>query len=272
MKKGDLMFNFLSPLHQGRLDSALAEAQTAHLEFNNVKKQFDGKTASKQELQLSAAKLSRAQAKANETKIELDFINVRAPFDSIVDRLHQPSGFVEKGDILTGLHDNSMMQAYFNVPERRYLEYMVGAKQNQADPRIELVLANGTTFDQPGKIGAIEARFSEDTGTVFFRADFPNPKRVLRHGESGTVIMRRVLKHAILIPQRATFEELSKRWVYVVDKEKIAHRRKIVIQNGMEDVYVIEKGAEVGETIVLDGVKQVRDGEKVQYEDRELKK
>ena len=131
------------------------------------------------------------------------------------------------------------------------------------------MLANGSKFQQIGKIGAIEAEFNNETGNIPFRADFPNPDRLLRHGQTGTVLIRRVLKDAIVIPQRATFEILDKRYVYVVDKDDVVHQREIVIQNELEDIFVIKKGLDVNDKIVLEGIRQVRDGEKVEYEFRQ---
>ncbi len=73
---------------------------------------------------------------------------------------------------------------------------------------------------------------------------------------------------AIVIPQRATFEILDKRYVYVVDKDDVVHRREIVIQNEVDDIFVIKKGVGVNDRIVLEGVRQVHDGDKVEYEFR----
>ena len=49
----------------------------------------------------------------------------------------------------------------------------------------------GNKFPQPGKIGAIEAKFNNETGNIAFRADFPNPDGLLRHGQTGTVLIHR---------------------------------------------------------------------------------
>ena len=130
------------------------------------------------------------------------------------------------------------------------------------------MLANGSKFQQTGKIGAIEANFNNETGNIPFRADFPNPDRLLRHGQTGTVLIHRTLKNAIVIPQRATFEILDKRYVYVVDEDDVVHQREITIQNELEDIFVIKSGLDVNDKIVLEGVRQVRDGEKVEYEFR----
>ena len=132
------------------------------------------------------------------------------------------------------------------------------------DPKIELVLANGNAFQHVGKIGAIGAEFNSSSGNIAFRADFPNPERLLRHGQTGTVLIHQVLNDVVAIPQRATFEILDKRYVYVVDKDHLAHRREIVIQNETEDQFVVKKGVGVGDTIVLEGASRVHDGDKVE--------
>ena len=144
---------------------------------------------------------------------------------------------------------------------------MTNLKQNQ-DLKIELMLANGNKFDQLGKIGAIEADFNNETGNIPFRADFPNPNRLLRHGQTGTVLISRVEKNAVVIPQRATFEVLAKRYVYVIDGDNIAHQREITYENELEDIFLISSGLAVDEKIVLEGIRQIRDGDKVEYEDR----
>jgi membrane fusion protein (multidrug efflux system) len=75
-----------------------------------------------------------------------------------------------------------------------------------------------------------------------------------------------VVKDALVIPQRAAFDILDKRYVFVVGKDDVAHQREITVQNEMDDIYVIKKGIAVEERIVLEGIRQVRDGEKVAFE------
>lgn len=269
VKKGDVMFKVVPTLYQAKLDAELAEAQLAQLEFNNTKKLFEDKVVSIQEVALQQARLDKAKAKAKLAAAELNFATIRAPFDGIVDRLQEQHGsLIKEGDILTTLSDNSLMWVYFNVPEARYLDYMTGVDQNKESRQIELVLANGSKFQQTGKIGAIEAKFNNETGTIPFRADIPNPRRLLRHGQTGNVLIRRTLNNAIVIPQRATFEILDKRYVYLVDTDDVVHQREIVIQHEMDDIFVIKEGLGVNDRIVLEGVRQVRDGEKVEYEFR----
>lgn len=269
VKQGDLLFKVRPAVYQAKLDAENAEAQIARLQLQYTRNLSADKVVSKNEVSLREADLAKAQARADLAAAELDFASVKAPFDGIIDRLlHQQGSLVQEGEILTTLSDNSLMWVYFNVPEARYLEYMEDRKQNKEDPPIELMLANGDKFQQIGHIGAIEADFNNENGNIPFRADFPNPDRLLRHGQTGTVLIRRVQKDAIIIPQRATFEILNKLYVFVVDGDNVAHQREIVVQHELEDIYVIEKGLGTDDKIVLEGIRQVRDGEKVAYEDR----
>ena len=121
VKKGDVMFKILPVLYKAKRDAEVAEARLAELEFNNTERLFKEKAVvSENEVKLFGAKLARAKAKADWRKAELNFADVTAPFDGIVDRLHEREGsLIKEGDILTTLSDNSVMWVYFNVPERR---------------------------------------------------------------------------------------------------------------------------------------------------------
>ncbi|BBO35636.1 efflux RND transporter periplasmic adaptor subunit [Lacipirellula parvula] len=267
VKEGDLMFKILPTLYQAKLDAEIAEADLAQIEFNNAKKLYEQHVVSPQEVALAQAKLDKAKAQVQLAQAELNFTDVKAPFDGIVDRLHEQQGsLIEERDILTTLSDNAVMWVYFNVPEARYLEYKSEVAEGTAPAQVELMLANGQQFHEPGVIGAIEADFNNTTGNIAFRADFPNPTGVLRYGQTGTILLKRVEKDAVVIPQRATFEILAKRYAYIVGDDGVVHQREIEVKNEMEDIYVMKEGINPGDKIVLEGIRQVRDGEKVEFE------
>jgi membrane fusion protein (multidrug efflux system) len=270
VKKDDVMFKILPVLYKAKADAEVAKAQLAQLKFDYTKKLADDKVVSQNEVQLLKAELAEANAKANLAKAELDFADVKAPFDGIVDRQHEQLGsFIKEGDVLTTLSDNRVMWVYFNVPEARYLEYMTSSEQEKKDRRIELELANHEKFPRLASALTIEGQFNNETGNIAFRADFENPDNLLRHGQTGTILIHRTLKDAVVIPQRATFELLDKRYVWVIDENEVAHQRLITTKHELEDIFVVDKGIDVKDKIVLEGVRQIEEGRKVEYDYRE---
>ena len=278
VKKGDVLFKVAPTLYKAKLDIELAEAKIAEIELANVKKLLDDRVVSQNKVTLFQAKLAKAKAKARLAEAELNFTQVIAPFDGLVGRLERPEGnLVKEGDVLSTLTDNSVMWVYFHIPEARYLEYARAGKRKDlsrlefVDSRLELVLADDTTYKHDaGNVVTVEPTFNNETGNIACRADFPNPDRLLRHGQTGTLLIRRTLKNVTVIPQRATFEVLDRRYVYGVGKDNVVHARRIVVQNEVDDIFVVQNGLDVTDKIVLEGGRQLRDGDKVEYVFRKL--
>jgi membrane fusion protein, multidrug efflux system len=158
------------------------------------------------------------------------------------------------------------MSVYFDVPEKHYLEYFAPMLKRGEDWRssdLELILADHSKYPHAGKIVNILASFHNETGDISFLAEFPNPDGLLRHGQPGTLLINWVLKDAI-IPRRATFEDHARRYVYIVDEVHVAHRREIVIHDEAGGLFVVENGVAVGDQFVVDGVRHVRDGDRVE--------
>jgi membrane fusion protein (multidrug efflux system) len=170
---------------------------------------------------------------------------------------------IKERDVLTSLTDNSTMCAYFNVPEARYLEFMARQGRPNEGQEIKLVLANGAEFSHKGNLSAIEARFNVETGNIPFRADFPNPDGLLRHGQTGNILVRRTLHNVMVIPQRAVFDVLDKHYVWVVGDDDVAHRHEIQIQEEADESFVVKSGIGVEHKIVLEGGRLLGEGSKV---------
>lgn len=273
VKKGELMFKILPVLFEAKWATEAAEVQRIQIELDNAKALLTKGFVSAPEIALKTAELNKAKAKLALAEAELGFTSVTAPFDGIVDRQRNQLGsLIEDGDLLTTFSDNSLMWVYFNVREAQYFEYKAALEENDKHTehlQIELKLANGEIFQQQGKIGAIEADFNNTTGNIAFRADFPNPKGLLRNGQTGTILIHTNLKNVVVIPQRAKFDILARQYVYVVDKDNVVHQRDITIHPSVQDdIFVIEKGLDKGDKIILEGLRQVRDGDKIEYEFR----
>ncbi len=280
VEQGQLMFRLLPVVYKAKLHADQAELQSAEIKLRNAEALFEKEVVSDQEVALVRAEVERAKAKVELATAELSFTEIKAPFDGIMDRQYEQQGsLTEEGDMLTTVSDNAVMWVYFNVPEADYLDFKTtpnatdpGSPQHLRvpDSKIELQLANGKVFDQAAaETITVESTFDNETGNILFRADFPNPAGLLRHGQTGTLLLHRKLANAIVIPQRSTFEILDKLYVYVVGEDGVAHQQSVTVAYEMDDVFVIESGLEGDETIVLDGVRQVHDGEPLEFEFRD---
>lgn len=263
VRKGQKMFQLMPLLMQAEYDKAKAEYEIARLEYNNTKSLEAKKIVSPNELSLAKAKLTKEEATMNLAKTHKDFALIKAPFDGIMDKFHVRQGsLVDEGELLTTLSDTSQVWVYFNVSESDYLEYIANNQKNEPVP-IELVLANGTVYAHPGKIDTIEADFNNETGNISFRASFPNPKGILRHGQTGNVILKEKLSGALVIPQNATFEVLDKKYVYVIDKNNVARSQRIEVTHDVPHLYVVESGLTRKDRILLEGIERVHPNQKV---------
>ncbi|HEX9956746.1 MAG TPA: efflux RND transporter periplasmic adaptor subunit, partial [Fibrella sp.] len=234
-------------------------------EYKNTKLLADSNIVSKNELALAKAKLDKAKAEVSVAQIHLGFTEVRAPFDGIMDHFQVRLGsLVNEGDLLTTLSDNSKMWVYFNVPEAEYLNYKTHAQQGSFQ-QVNLMMANQQLFNHPGVVQTVEADFNNETGNIAFRATFPNPNRLLRHGETGNIQMTLPLKNALIIPQKATFEVLEKKYVYVVDKDNVIRSREIAVAAEMPHIFVVRSGLNKDDKILLEGLRQVKENEKIHY-------
>ena len=113
---------------------------------------------------------------------------------------------------------------------------------------------------------AIEAVFDNTTGTIPFRATFPNPQRILRHGQTGNILWPNELKDALLIPQKATYEVLEKRYVFVVDDAGHVSSREIKIAAELDNIYVVAEGLGLEDKFLIEGLRQVKNGDKIEFE------
>jgi membrane fusion protein (multidrug efflux system) len=281
VKKGDVLFKVIPILYQTRLEAERAKAKLLQIKYDNTLALYrrEPPVVAFPEVALAQAELDEANAKVKTAEAELAFATVRAPFDGIIDRLEQMQGsLIKKEETLTTLSDNNVMWVYFNVPEARYLDYKRrqgkspdSSQLTLVNSQVELRLADGSTFEHSsGNSVIIEGKVNNETGNIAFRADFPNPEGLLRHGQTGTVLIHRRTKGAVVIPQRATFEILDKQYVWVVGEDRVAHLRAITIEHEQDDIFVVKSGLSVNDKIVFEGIRQVSEGKTL--EDMEFEK
>lgn len=263
VKKGQHMFKIMPNLYEVDLLKAKAEAEMVHIEYQNTKALAEKNIVSPNELALARAKLNKAEAEVSLAQTHLNFTDINAPFSGVMDHLNVRNGsLVAEGDLLTTLSDISKMWVYFNVPESEYLDYKLN-KTAKTPVKVKLKMANGLEFDQTGTIETIEADFDNKTGNIEFRAVFQNPKQLLRHGETGNILIDIPYHNAMLIPQKATYEILDKTYVYVVAKDNRLQQRLINVAAELPHVFIVKSGLKAGDRILIEGLRKVHAGQKI---------
>jgi membrane fusion protein, multidrug efflux system len=266
VRKGQLMFRIMPLIYQAEKEKAAAEMNFAEIEYRNTKSLADTNIVSPNELAMAKAKLAKAKAELSLAQAHLDFTEIRAPFNGIMDRFHTRLGsLIDEGELLTTLSDNSKMWVYFNVPEAEYLNFIRKAKTTGSQ-KVQLQLANKELFEHMGTVETIEADFNNETGNIAFRATFPNPGSILRHGETGNVLMPVNLKGALIIPQKSTFEILDKKYVFVIDQNNVVQSRQITVGEELPHLYAVTDGLQESDKILLDGLRKVKNNDKIKFD------
>ncbi len=262
--KGQKMFVIMPIVYRAEVAKARAETEAARIEYDNARRLADKNIISPAKLALAKANYEKARADLSLAQAHLKFTDIRAPFRGIMDRFHVRLGsLVEEGELLTELSDVSKVWIYFNVPEAEYLDLAPKLDEIKARP-LKFQMANGKIFGHPGAIDTVEADFDTETGNIPFRATFPNPDLLLRHGETGTVLLPEPFPGALLVPQKATFEILERRYVYVVGEDGKVEQRRISIAAELPHLFIVSEGLSESDRVLLEGLRKVRDGDEIQ--------
>jgi membrane fusion protein (multidrug efflux system) len=265
VKAGQVLFNIMPKEYEAEMEKAKAEAKSAELEWQNTKTLAEKNIVSTTEQAIAQAKLDKAKAELAQAELFVSFTKIKAPFDGSIDRIRFKKGsLADEGTLLTTLSNNREVYAYFNVSEVEYLNYK--ARKATDKQNATLFLANGQEHEYKGTIETIESEFDNATGNIAFRAKFPNPQLLLKHGETGKVQLVVPLKDALIIPQKATFEIQDKIYVYVVGSDNKIRATNILINQKLPNLYIIESGLSPTDKILLEGVQTVKDDDKIEPE------
>lgn len=259
---------------EANVAAAKAGVATAQLTYDskkelyakNVVSQFDLLTA-ENTLLTAKAQLAQAEAQRVNAANNLSYTVVKAPANGVVGTLPYRVGALVSASIpqpLTTVSDNSDMYVYFSMTENQLLnltrQYGSIANTLKNMPDVQLVLNDGSVYDQTGRIESISGVIDTSTGSVQLRAVFPNKSGLLHSGGAGSVIVPNIHKDCVVVPQVATFELQNKVYVYKVEDGKAVSSMIDVekINNGKE--YIVKSGLTPGDVIVAEGVGLLREG------------
>jgi RND family efflux transporter MFP subunit len=137
-------------------------------------------------------------------------------------------------------------------------------KEPQRIAALQLVLADGTVFPQPGHLIFTDREVDVKTGTIGAVGLFPNPNSFLRPGQYAKVRAETsVERGALLVPQRAVNELQGGSQVAVVGPDDRAEIRNVQTGPRIGTLWVIERGLKPGERVVVEGFSRVKSGTQV---------
>lgn len=285
VRKGQPLFLIDSEQYRATVKAAKAQIRvcraniaTQKLTVDNKRMLFKQNIISSYDLKMAEntlasyeAQLAAAEAQLQSAQDNLRWCTVTSPADGVVGSIPYRVGSLVSGqsaEALTTVSNISKMYVYFSMTEKQLLALTREAGGVNAAikkmPAVSLVLSDGTTYSQSGTISTVSGVIDPSTGSVQMRATFDNAQHILRSGGTGSIHIPTHASDAIMVPQSATFDVQDKKFVYVVNADKTVATREItVLPQNNGQTYVVASGLRAGERIVVDGVNQLKNGQKI---------
>jgi RND family efflux transporter MFP subunit len=225
--------------------------------------------AAKATVQTAEAQIKSAEAAVETARINLEFTRLVAPIDGIAGQAQlQVGALVNQGSgPVTSVSTVDPIKVFFTVGEPQYLawrqRFPTEATRQTAieNLRLELILADGSTYEHPGKFFFADRQVNESTGAIRIAGLFPNPGNILRPGGYGKVrAVVRIQQGALLVPQRAVSELQGSYQVATVGDDNKVIIRPVKVGDRIGNQWVIAEGLKPGERVVAEGVQKVRPG------------
>ena len=266
---------------QANLQAALAQENSAKLEYESNRNLFEKKIVSSYMLSNSEnsykqaqASVAQARAAVNRSKVNLGFCTITASVSGVIGEIPVRSGDqVSPGMQLTMLSGNTSMDAEISITEA-VIESAVKEGMNAAQiekyiaqlPPATFVMKNGTEYPHKGRFASLTGVVNAATGSLTAKVSFPNPEGHLYSGIQGTVVVKFDEKDVIVIPQNAVVRLQDKSQVYKGKADSTATAVEVTTEDtGNGKDFIITSGLNVGDRIVTTGANNVTEGLKVLY-------
>ena len=224
------------------------------------------------------AAIEKDKADIENARLELSFTRIKAPFSGRIQqtRINVGNLVQQQRDVLTTLVQMDPIYVIFNLSRSQVYQIQLLKRQEKLFPveemKVELLLPDGSSYPEQGKINFISFQIDPATDSVTVRAVFPN-KHIgtgdydLIPGQYAPV--RLILGEnpdALLIPETALVETQAGTNVFVVGKDNKVESRKVIAGSSYKQQRVISDGLKHGEKVIIEGVQKVRPGMAVKPE------
>lgn len=272
VKAGQILFRLETQSLSQDAAAASANVNAAQVEVDKLKPLVEKNIISSVQLETAKAKLQQAKSGYNGIMANIGYANIKSPVDGYVGSIRKREGALVSGadpEPLTTVADISKVYAYFSMNETNYLDFIQATEgetiQDKINniPSVRLKLANGSLYDQEGKIETINSVINPNTGTISFRAIFDNPSRLLTSGNSARLEVPKTYKDALVISQESTFEQQGSTLVFKLQNNDSVVSTAVKVIGEVDNLYVIESGVEKGDSVVAKGAGKLRSGTRI---------
>jgi len=269
-------YSQLSTSATANIQSAKAAIEKAEVEVDRLQPLVDNKVIADVQLKTAKAILHQEQAAyaqalsgKGSAEITLGYTLITAPVSGYVGHINYKQGsLVGKGesDPLTVLSEVNNVHAYFSMSEADFFGFFANVPGRTAEekikniPPVDLALADNSIYKNKGRVELVQGQFDRNSGSISFRAIFPNAEKVLRSGGTGRIRIPFLQQNKLMVPQQATYELQDKVYVFALGDSNKVISKQISVSGKSEGNYIVTNGVVNGETIVYSGLQRLRDG------------
>lgn len=275
VKKGQTLFLIEPDQYQNLVNTAAANVRQAQASLVNaekelvraqelVKSDYVSKSYYDQALatrDTSKAALDAAKAQLADAKLNLSYTKILSPVDGKIGKI-----IITEGNLVntaTGpiarVVSTSPIYVLFNLKSSEFMKFKKDGSSNLDHMEVQLQLADGSTYDEIGRVEYVGNEVNQTTGTIDLRATFENADELLVPGDFVSVVIKSTIpRETLAVPQSAALNDAQGYYVWVVDAEGKAQRKNIKVSQEVNKNWIVEEGLETTDNVVAKGVQSIR--------------
>ena len=278
VNKGQVLFKIKADVYNQQVDTdkallnaAIAAQANAKIEVERLQPLVEANVISEIQLKTAqanydaaTAQVAQAQSALTSSKINADFTLIKAPVSGYIGRIPNRIGNLitpNDEEPLTTLSEINNVFVYFSMSEADFIAYEK-MKYSTEEPidNIELMIADGSIYEYKGKLETASGHIDANTGSIAMKAIFPNPKKLLRSGGTGRVIIHKTLNNILPLPKLAIKDIQDRKFVYKLESNNTVSMVPLHVSGASKDDFFVKSGVQAGDKIAINRIDVLNHG------------
>ena len=264
VKAGQALFQIDRSSYEIALSEARAKSDQASREMKRLKGLIESKAISQKEYDDAASNNAIAQAALHQAELNLAWTTVTAPVAGTTGRAAKSEGnlvTVGSDSLLTSIYQLNPMWVRFSLGESDLAKFPGGRVSAKDVTGVQLVMANGTIYDKPGKLNFLASNIDTTLGTQALRAEFTNPDNQLLPGQFVRIRLLTGERDGVfLVPQSAVVQSEQGALVMLAGEGDKVTPRPIQAGEWLGKDWVVLGGLKAGDKVIIDNLMKLRPG------------